>query len=303
MLIDFTKMDKRISRLTNKEIRMLMSIYNEVLGNIKKEIGSAYARYGGDWQQINKYNRLQRLQESIEAEMALLSQRTSLKLRGSVKEIYKASYYTSGFEIENTIGMKLGFGVLDPETVQASIENPLDSVGFVNRNRDNVMTLRNQLKQEITSGMARGISYTDMAQNIDYRFRVGRYNAERIARTEGHRVQLKGREDGLYQAASYGVEMKKRWRSALDSRTRSAHRTLDGREVDLDENFKSPAGGVGPRPGAMGTAKDDIHCRCGIDGVVDGYKPDFRRARNRAEERGELIRYKTYKEWEKERIA
>ncbi|MNH45229.1 hypothetical protein D3C79_1076160 [compost metagenome] len=51
----------------------------------------------------------------------------------------------------------------------------------------------------------------------------------------------------------------------------------------------------------MGSAKDDINCRCSIRTEIVGYEPTVRRARD-DNGKSVLIPYTTYDEWAKNRL-
>ena len=82
--------------------------------------------------------------------------------------------------------------------------------------------------------------------------------------------------------------------SAIDDRTRDAHRSLDGVEVGVTDDFHSANGGQGKSPGMMGTAADDVNCRCTFFIQVAGFKPEFRRIRGEG-----VVPYTTYDDWAK----
>lgn len=44
---------------------------------------------------------------------------------------------------------------------------------------------------------------------------------------------------------------------------------MDGQTINAGENFKSPSGAEGPGPGMMGTAAEDVLCRCFIQPLAD----------------------------------
>ena len=82
------------------------------------------------------------------------------------------------------------------------------------------------------------------------------------------------------EKASKNVDMQKMWDATLDTRTRPAHRKLDGTVKSMDGLYKSPTGAIGPQPGMMMSPKDDCNCRCSLIYLVDGKKPEIKRARN-----------------------
>ncbi|MES1921855.1 hypothetical protein MHBO_003390, partial [Bonamia ostreae] len=130
-------------------------------------------------------------------------------------------------------------------------------------------------------------------------------NSLRIAATETHRVTNQARQDSYEHAEDKGLNFLKVWVASLDERTRSSHRALDGKKVKPNENFTSPVTGAsGPGPGMMGTAADDINCRCRTITEFEGYETEqaFRRARG-VDGKNKVIKYKTYEEWYDNRVG
>lgn len=86
-------------------------------------------------------------------------------------------------------------------------------------------------------------------------------NSIRIARTEGHRIQVQSALDAQHVAKSKGADIVKQWDSTLDGNTRDLHRLLDGQIREIDEPFE-----VGGRkveaPGMFGDPAEDCNCRC-----------------------------------------
>ena len=127
------------------------------------------------------------------------------------------------------------------------------------------------------------------------------YNkAIRIVRTENTRIAGQAKQNSLQHAESLGIKMKKRWVASLDRRTRSSHGHLDGQIIGVDEYFEAD-GYRALAPGGFGVAHLDIHCRCIIISVIEGYEPTTRRAAIYDESGNktgsEIIKYKTYDEW------
>jgi hypothetical protein len=77
-----------------------------------------------------------------------------------------------------------------------------------------------------------------------------------------------GKKASLDVAAKGGVSLLKWWKDSDDERVRSGHRHMGWKyskenAIPYDEDFVNDlTGGVGPHPGALGTAEDDINCRC-----------------------------------------
>ena len=118
------------------------------------------------------------------------------------------------------------------------------------------------ITQEISRGIASSLPYRDIARNINNVSGTGLYNAKRIARTEGHRIQQTSTRDAQYAAKAKGADVVKQWDAALDGRTRDSHRHVDGEIKELDEKFSNGLMFPGDPNGA---AAEVVNCRCTSD--------------------------------------
>jgi len=294
---NFEQADRALDRQQREIERQLISAYTASLKEIRGQLAEAYEKYGGSFEEMQKYNRLTDLERNIGKEIGKLTGKNAATLKKGIGDTFQESYYRAGFTIETTAQAKLGFAQLSKKAIEASIDNPLDRVGWLKRNRENQALLTRQMKQQLTQSLIQGESFEQASRRIKNRMDVGATNVVRIAQTEIHRGQSQGRLDGLRQAASKGVIMKKRWVATLDSRTRDEHRDLDGTTVELDDNFVSEEG-KGQAPGQLGSASSDINCRCTIISIIKGYEPKVRRARGEG-----VIPYTNYNDWKKARIG
>lgn len=273
MTNNYSLADNIEERLTNKQVRLLVKNYKIALKEIKSSIATGFEQYGGDWVEMNKYNRLLMLEKSITEEIRKLTAKNAVNMISGTKNTYMESYYVTGYVLESDLGVKLGFGLLDPVAVTKAIQNPLDRVGFLQRNRDNQAKMTKQLLETLTQGLIKGDSYHTIAKAVTKNMEVGASNAERIVRTENHRVLLQARLDGMGKAEKKGIDIKKQWSSARDERTRAAHKQLNGVTIPLNALFQSSTGARGMGPGQMGSTADDINCRCSLVSIVDDYEP------------------------------
>ena len=121
--------------------------------------------------------------------------------------------------------------------------------------------LKKTISSEISRGIATGISYDDMARNIETASQAPLRRAKTIARTEAHRIYEASSEDARQQAKAAGAKVMKQWDATLDGRTRDDHRQLDGTIVEVDGYFTID-GKKAKYPGAFGDAAEDCNCRC-----------------------------------------
>lgn len=310
MAIDkFFRQGDRLADRTQANIeRELIRAYQASLRNVRAEIAVMYERFADSkglvsFEGVQKYNRLTNLERNINKEIGKLTGNIAVKTRSGIKEMYELQYFHTAFALEKEVNARLGFGLLDPKAIEAVVDNPLDRVGFLQRNRDNQARLARQMREQLTQGLIQGKSYGDVAAAIKERMDVGATNVMRIARTEMHRAQTQGRLAGFETAENAGLLTRRIWTSTLDADTRPNHQDMDGVAADEDGVFTLPDGSQGEGPGLIGVPEHDIHCRCTVRLEIVGYEPEVRRAREIEGRRGEIIEYKTYNEWFKGRIA
>lgn len=109
--------------------------------------------------------------------------------------------------------------------------------------------------------MVTGTSFHQCAQLLDGASGIGYFNAMRIARTEGHRIQTTAQMDAMMDAKEKGCDIVKQWDAALDGRTRESHAMVDGEIREMDETFSN---GLLFPGDPNGSAEEVIHCRCAL---------------------------------------
>ena len=158
---------------------------------------------------------------------------------------------------------------LDQEAMVRAVQ--LDSPireGMYEHFGENVKKLKKDITSQVSRGISTGMSYQQIAQQISQRM-IGTYNnpggslyyAMRIARTEGHRIQVQGAMDACFKAKEKGADVVKQWDATLDSRTRESHQAVDGEIRELDEKFSN---GLMFPGDPSGGAAEVCNCRCAL---------------------------------------
>lgn len=124
-----------------------------------------------------------------------------------------------------------------------------------------VTELKKRIQAEVSRGVASNLTFKDIARNLNMQAGIGFNKAMRIARTEGHGVQIQAANDAQHKAKASGADVVKQWDAALDGKTRDSHRMVDGQIRELDEKFSN--GMMYPSDPAGGAA-EVINCRCAL---------------------------------------
>lgn len=294
-----SKTDKILDKQQKETEKQLIRNYKLALKDIKSKIGKLYEQTNGSFADAQRYNRLEKLEKQIAIEIGKLTGKNASLMSAGLRGLYKESFYRSAFAIEQAageMGYSIGFNMLNPKVIEKAIENPLDRVGFLKRNRENQARLTRQLQENLTQGLIQGKSYQQTAKVVSERMGIGAYNANRIVQTESHRIQQGARNDVLGEADKLGVVMKKTWVSSLDSNTRDAHQSADGQTKNVDEPFIVNGESLDYPGDSAGSGSNVINCRCSHSAIIEGYEPKVRKARD-DNGKSVLVQNQTYKEW------
>ena len=186
---------------------------------------------------------------------------------GYLNACYEDGFIGAMFDLQGQ-GIPLCFPLDQEAMVRAVQLDSKISKGLYTRLGEDVSTLKKHITAEISRGIANGMSYEKIAQQIGFKM-MGTYDtpggayakAVRIARTEGHRIQVQGTMDACYKAKEKGADVVKQWDSTLDSSTRESHVHVDGEIRELDKAFSN---GLMFPGDPSGGASEVVNCRCAL---------------------------------------
>lgn len=121
---------------------------------------------------------------------------------------------------------------------------------------------RDLLAQIINQAISEGLSIPNTVKLIRDTWRdIGRFRAERIARTE---IISASNYGSIIGAESTGLNLKKVWLATRDNRVRATHADSDAQKREMNDNFL--VGGSPLRfPGdPAGPPEEVINCRCTV---------------------------------------
>ena len=151
---------------------------------------------------------------------------------------------------------------LDQEAMVRAVQTDSKiSQGLYQRLGEDVDLLKRKITAQVSRGIATGMTFQQVAQQLEAYTNIGYNNAVRIARTEGHRIQVQSTMDACYKAKDIGADVVKQWDSALDKRTRESHAKVDGEIRELDKPFSN---GLMFPGDPHGGAAEVVNCRCAL---------------------------------------
>lgn len=301
-IVNQNDIDNYIDYLISNAEKEIEILFANRLKVIKQEIADMYEKYQTDdphvtWTEFNKYNRLNKELTRI-GEMLTEDYREVAKtIRQAQQNAYIEKFLMSLYLYEMASQTSMQFDVPTASVINKAIEQPIEFIKLVptlQKHRDEVLK---KIRIHITQGIMSGEGYSKIAKALRDDIGMTKAQSLRVARTEAGRAMSQAGLDSALVAKDNGLDMKKRWSATKDTRTRDTHRHLDGKAVDIDDNFHS-SGCVGQAPKlfvGVASAKENINCRCKLLYYFD---EDELPTVMRTKEDG-IIPFMTYREWEK----
>lgn len=259
-------------------IRRLQAVYNQALKDItqkanalQEEIYKIQDKYNSieDEQERETLKSMERskvyqkqYQDALKAQVNSILDKMHRKEFKTVNKYLNDCYdkaFTGNMYVLHGEGIPLIVPIDQEKVVRAVQVNSKISKGLYSRLGEDVDLLKRKITAQISRGVATGMSYSQMAQQLAGYTKTGYNNAVRITRTEGHRIQQKSTMDACYAARERGADVVKQWDATMDANTRESHQMVDGEIRELDEKFSN---GLMYPGDPSGNAAEVINCRC-----------------------------------------
>ena len=262
----------------DRVIRRLQAVYNQALKDItqkanalQEEIYKIQDKYNSieDEQERETLKSMERskvyqkqYQDALKAQVNSILDKMHRKEFKTVNKYLNDCYdkaFTGNMYVLHGEGIPLIVPIDQEKVVRAVQVNSKISKGLYSRLGEDVDLLKRKITAQISRGVATGMSYSQMAQQLAGYTKTGYNNAVRITRTEGHRIQQKSTMDACYAARERGADVVKQWDATMDANTRESHQMVDGEIRALDEKFSN---GLMYPGDPSGSAAEVINCRC-----------------------------------------
>lgn len=259
-------------------IRRLQAVYNQSLKYItqkanalQEEIYKIQDKYNSieDEQERETLKSMERskvyqkqYQDALKAQVNSILDKMHRKEFKTVNKYLNDCYdkaFTGNMYVLHGEGIPLIVPIDQEKVVRAVQVNSKISKGLYSRLGEDVDLLKRKITAQISRGVATGMSYSQMAQQLAGYTKTGYNNAVRITRTEGHRIQQESTMDACYAARERGADVVKQWDATMDANTRESHQMVDGEIRALDEKFSN---GLMYPGDPSGSAAEVINCRC-----------------------------------------
>ncbi len=248
-------------------IRGLKAVYRQAIRDCEERIRQLSTRSDMENIQSIVYQTQyqQAIQRQLEGILDILQTNEFTTISDYLNAAYQNGFAGALYDLHGQ-GIPLLFPIDQDQVTKAVLNDSKLSVPMYTRLGEEVNTLKLAVRAQISRGIANGSTWNQMAQElaknmVNSPFQTAQYNAMRIARTEGHRIQQQSQYDAMRKAKEHGADVVKEWNATLDARTRPDHMSLDGQIREIDQPFT--LGSLKAQyPGEFGRPEQDIHCRC-----------------------------------------
>lgn len=239
-------------------LKQLKKVYQEALEQINERI--KLLQFDETQSKIYQRQYQENLKKQLERILDAMGKQEYESIQKYLNECYRDGYIGALYSMQKQ-GVPLAMPIDQKAMVKAVQTDSKISEGLYNALGVDTGKLKKTIAHEITRGIATAMPYSDIARNVNNTARPGLSNAERIVRTEGHRIQQASAFDCARDAKKRGADVVKVWDSTLDGRTRPVHRKLDGQIREVDKPFET-SGKKAMFPGDFGDPAEDCNCRC-----------------------------------------
>lgn len=261
----YVRLKREITRIEIIGQHTVNDNYKKTLKELKEIMAELYEMHEEDgkltFKEMSKYKRLDKLDKDIQRLMTELHTTNSGVTREVLREIADKSYSNSIGIISKASNSPLR-GITKDIDVTRTINDRMAGLKWTERLGKQRSDVIWNVQREVKVGLTQGDTYGTMTKRLQNALEIDMRKANTIIRTEAHRVHGQAKENSFDTLAKAGVVFREKWISSQDERVRSNHQALDGVTIERGEMFKSPSGAEGPGPGLMGSAEDDINCRC-----------------------------------------
>lgn len=241
---------------------------------------------------IYQKNYQKALKEQLDSAMDVLKSDHVKTVNDYLNTMYEDGYLSQLYSLQ-----KYDIPVLAPinhELMVKAVSFKFEDIPLSKRLYENIDKAKQEIMDEISRGIATGMSQNDIARNIKECMGVSYRKAKQLAQNEGHRVVNEAKLDSMRASKERGADIVKVWDCTFDKKTRPIHAQLDGKHAEIDGYFEYSSGQVFA-PKKFGKPALDINCRCALLSVPRWDIENTVIKRDNIT--GELIEAKNYADW------
>lgn len=236
-------------------------------------------------------DRLKALKKALTQDLTAADKTAMAYINQVPAGVYAEGMNFATYEIEHGAKANTSFTLYDKNTVMELVANEPDLLpqAAFDKAKDKAWNSRH-VTSAVTQAVLQGKTVPQLAASIAGIAAMDQRAAMKAARTAITSAHSLGKLKGYERAAGMGIDVRKQWLAALDSRTRSSHRHLDGEVVELDAEFSN---GLKYPGDPDGPASEVYNCRCTLVPVIGDVEYDD-------VERADKLGGMSYEEWKNE---
>lgn len=249
-----------------KQLNWLKQVYKKASEDCANKIAELSSRTDLENIQSIVYQKYyqEALKNQIDGVLNQLHSDSFMGISDYLSKCYETGYVGAIYDIAGQ-GIPLIMPIDGKQVVQALQTDSALSESLYKKLGEDTNYLKKSIKAQLSRGIVNGSSWNEIADKIangmNSPFNRAKNNAMRIARTEGHRIQMQSQMDACDKAKSKGADVVKQWDATLDGNTRDSHKIVDGEIRKLDEKFSN---GLMFPGDAHGSAAEVCNCRCSL---------------------------------------
>ena len=238
-------------------LKQLERNYSDALEEVNSKIAELMGRADADMQHVIYQADYQRaLKAQIEGILKTLQSNEFSTVSEYLTTCYEEGFLGTMYDLQGQ-GVPLVIP-MNQEEIAAAVQHETNLSSGLYKAFDTA-DLQKKIASEISRGFTTGASFAEIARNVSSYAGISRNQANRIVRTEGHRITETAAHHAQQKAKDRGADVVKIWDAALDSKTRPSHVRVDGEVRELDEKFSN---GLMFPGDPNGKAAEVINCRC-----------------------------------------
>ena len=253
------------SELNNEKavLKNLKRAYQEALFEVDDKIAQLLGRSDADQQHVIYQVEYQRaLKKQINGILDALHTKEFETISEYLSQTYDEGFIGTLYTLQAQ-GVPLAFPINQELVVSAIQHETMLTSSLYTELGLSIQTLKKEIASEISRGMVNALPYKEIARNVANRSNIPLNKAMTIARTEGHRIRETAADHTRTRARQAGADVIDFWDAALDGKTRTTHRMLDGQRRNKKGYFEAN-GKKAKYPGGFGDPAEDINCRCRV---------------------------------------
>lgn len=224
------KVSKYWTMADNLEKR-LSKEYLKAYKELEKELYTFIGKYGKEGVITYSNSRIIALMKELKPYIDNLYEFQQLSITDHLVEVFNDDFIKTTYMIQDTLKIYGSFVGINERAIKTIISYPWSGDSFSNRIYRNKDKLLIALKEELTQGIIRGDSISDLSKVMAKRLDISRKSANVLVQTETGAVLTEADKKAYKE---YDVE-KYEYLSTLDSRTSEICRDLDGKVFNLDD--------------------------------------------------------------------